>query len=170
VNEQGRQLTNATDLLNMTPKPDGAAHPGLLEAYKKHATELVNIEDRQYKLSLLMLGIFSAGTTLIAGGHIEMSRGLQYALTFLALAIVGPSFHYNSELHRLRGLTRELLVRCEIALGFHEKNRFLNNEKLYAESEIAYGKKGRWLRDSYYWTVGIVCAVFIPVVWLVKIK
>jgi hypothetical protein len=115
-----------------------------------------------------MLGIFSAGATLIASGHVAMSCRLKWALTFFSLAIVGPSFHYNSELHRLRGVTRELLVRCEIALGFHQKNRFLKDEKLYAEGDIGYGKKGRWLRDSYYWTVGTVCIAFVAVVWLTK--
>jgi len=164
-----RKLTNTFDLLKMTPHAE-AVPTILLEAYKKHAAELVSIEDRQYKLSLLMLGIFSAGATLIASGHVEMSRPLRVALTVFSLAIVGPSFHYNAELHRLRGVTRELLVRCEIALGIHENDRFLKNERLYHESEIEYGKKGRWLHNSYCWTVGIVCAAFILVVWLAKFK
>jgi hypothetical protein len=168
-----RKLTDPLDLMKMTPNPNAAAlapSASLLEGYKKHAAELVSIEDRQYKLTLLMLGIFSAGATLIASGHVEMSRPLRVALTVFSLAIVGPSFHYNAELHRLRGVTRELLVRCEIALGFHDKDRFLKNESLYDESEIGYGWKGRWLNSSYSWTVGTVCAAFILVVWVAKFK
>ena len=91
-----------------------------------------------------------------------------HALTIFSLAIVFPSFHYNRELHDLRGVTRELLVRCEIALELHEKGHFLEDEKLYAEGDIGYGKKGQWLRNSYYWTVGIVCMALIVVVWLTK--
>src|SRR5271166_1684918 len=83
-----RLLTEPADLRKMKPKyPDGEATI-LQEAYKKHAVELANIEDRQHKLSLLMLGIFSAGATLIASGHIELSPSLKWALTFLSLAIV----------------------------------------------------------------------------------
>ena len=161
-----RPLTRVRDLLKKTPKYRHGAPTILQEAYKKHATELANIEDRQHKLSLLMLGIFSAGATLIASGHVELSYGLKWALTFFSLAIVLPSLHYNCELHRLRSVTRELLVRCEIALGFHESDRFLKDEKLYADGDIGYGKKGRWLHNSYCWTVGTVCVAFINVVWL----
>jgi hypothetical protein len=163
-----RPRTNATGLLKMTPISTADSAPILQEAYKKHSTELASIEDRQHKLSLLMLGVFSAGATLVASGHVDLSCGLKWALTGFSLAIVGPSFYYNYELHCLRGATRELLVRCEIALGFHQKDRFLKDEKLYAESDIGYGKKGRWLRDSYYWTVGIVCIAFVVVVWVTK--
>ena len=112
-----------------------------------------------------MLGIFSAGATLIASGHVDLSCGLRWALTGLSVALVLPSIHYNSELHRLRGVTRELLVRCEIVLGFHQENRFLKDEKLYADRDIGYGRKGRWVCYSYYWTVGEVCIAFIVIVW-----
>jgi hypothetical protein len=138
----------------------------LLEAYKKHATELTNIEDRQNKLSLLILGIFSAGATLVANEHLSISRPLARALIFFAVAIIIPSFHYNIELHALRRVTRELLVRCEIALGFYEENRFLRNEKLYTSDEIGYGdgEKGKWLRLTFYLTTGAVCLAFIAIV------
>jgi hypothetical protein len=161
-----RPLAEPATLRKMVRMPREAALI-LQEAYKKHAAELANIEDRQHKLTLLMLGIFSAGASLIASGHVDMSLILALVLTGFSLAVVIPSFHYNNELHRLRGVTRELLVRCEIALGFHEKGLFLKDEKLYAEGEICYGKKGRWLHNSYYWTVGTVCAAFIIVVWVV---
>jgi len=167
---EDRLPTEPDDLkkLKMTAIYSKGTAPILQDAYKKHATELTNIEDRQHKLNLLMLGIFSASATLIASGHVEMSCSLKFALTGLAIAIVIAGFRYNWELHSLRGLTRELLVRCEIALGFHEKNRFLKGETLYAEADIAYGKKGGWLRDSYYWTVVPVCIAFIFVVVLAK--
>ena len=160
-----RPLTDATDLRKLKPTYSKGAATILQEAYKKHATELASIEDRQHKLSLLTMGIFSAGLTLIASGHFPMTCNLKKTLIFLSLAIVIPSFHYNFELHRLRGVTRELLVRCEIALGLHEEDRFLIGEKLYAKGDIAFGKKGRWIRNSYFLTVGIVCIVFIAVVW-----
>jgi len=61
---------------------------------------------------------------LCPGGHGQSERlkaipdasCAAHALTIFSLAIVFPSFHYNRELHDLRGVTRELLVRCEIAL------------------------------------------------------
>jgi hypothetical protein len=83
---------------------------------------------------------------------------------------VGYSAHYNWELHCLRQVTRELLVRCEIALGFHEKNRFLKAEKLYADGDIGFGKKGGWLLFSHYVTVGCVFVALIVVVWLTGAK
>src|ERR1039458_9934355 len=85
-----RPLTNSTALLEMTPHANETATPILQEAYKKHATELANIEDRQHKLTLLMLGIFSAGATLMASGHIDLSCKSKWALTILSLAIVEP--------------------------------------------------------------------------------
>jgi hypothetical protein len=168
VPPEKRRLTKAKALLEMTPHPNETATTILQEAYKKHAAELANIEDRQHKLTLLMLGIFSAGATLIASGHIELSCYSKWALTILSLFIVGPSIHYNIELHDLRGVTRELLVRCEIALGFHQEDRFLKDEKLYVKGDIDYGNKGQWLRNSYFWTVGAVCIAFIVLVWLAK--
>jgi hypothetical protein len=138
------------------------------EAYKKHAAELASIEDRQYKLTLLMLGIFSAGLTFVASGHVALTCSLRWWLIVFAFAIVIPSLHYNWELHNLRGLTRELLVRCEIALGFHEQNLFLKDHKLYAEGDLDYGTKGGWLRFSYYSTVGAACLAFVLIVAFVK--
>src|SRR5271157_3885810 len=38
----------------------------LLEAYKKHSTELASIEDRLNKLLLIILGVFGAGATAIS--------------------------------------------------------------------------------------------------------
>jgi hypothetical protein len=72
---KNRTLTKATDLSKMTPTCTADAAPILQEAYKKHSSELASIGDRQHKLSLLMLGIFSAGATLIASGHVDLSCG-----------------------------------------------------------------------------------------------
>jgi hypothetical protein len=162
-----RQLTDAVVLQKMTRANPAVGDSLILqEAYKKQATELTNIEDRQHKLTLLLLGIFGAGSTLIGSGHVCISIGLKAALVAFSIAIFGLNWWYGNELHRVRGITRELLVRCEIALGFHEENRFLTGEKLYADTELGYGKKGRWLRNSYRWTVGIVCGAFILIVLL----
>jgi hypothetical protein len=162
-----RLPTDPADLGKMSPI--ASPNPLILqEAYKKHATELANIEDRQHKHALLMLGIFSAGATLIASGRIDISCALAVALTIFSIAVVVPSIWYNCELHCLRGATRELLVRCEIALGFHKEGHFLQGEKkLYADNDIAYGEKGNWLRNWCIVTVAAVCAAFIGVVWAV---
>lgn len=164
-----RPPTDLQILMDMKPNANTALPlTAVVEAYKKHAAELASIEDRQYKLTLLMLGIFSAGLTFVASGHVALTCSLRWWLIVFAFAIVVPSFHYNWELHDLRGLTRELLVRCEIALGFHEQNLFLKNQKLYAEGDRGYSTKGGWLRFSYYATVGAACLAFVLIVAFVR--
>jgi len=167
----GRTPTDAKDLAMMKPADPMGEKTILLEAYKKHATELTNIEDRQNKLSLLILGIFSAGATLVANERLPIAPALAGALIFFAVAIIFPSFHYNTELHTLRRVTRELLVRCEIALGLHEENRYVKNDRLYTSEEIGYGagEKGKWLRNTFYLTTGAVFLAFIAIV-LAKMK
>ena len=50
-----RPLTNVQNLLKSKPKPYVAGNGSILqEAYKKHATELASIEDRQHKLLSLI--------------------------------------------------------------------------------------------------------------------
>jgi len=58
-------------------QPIGAQPPtALLEAYKKHAQELSGIEDRQYKIIVLLLGIFSAAATLLLAKdvHVDLAQ------------------------------------------------------------------------------------------------
>jgi hypothetical protein len=163
-----RTLTDPKDLSEMAPSTI-APPSSLVEAYKKHATELASIEDRQYKLTLLMLGIFSAGLTLIASGHVDLTCSVRWSLIAFSLAIVIPSCQYIGELHHLRGVTRELLVRCEIALGFHSPDLFLKDENLYAAVEMAYGKKGQYLRNSFYLLVLPACLAFVLIVAFVRV-
>ena len=167
---EDRKLTNPLELLKMVPSTNASSPPtSLVEAYKKHAAELAGIEDRQYKLTLLMLGIFSAGLTWIASGHVDLTHSVRWSLIVFSLVIVIPNCYYNWELHHLRGVTRELLVRCEIALGFHAQNLFLKDEKLYALLEIAYSKRGQYLRNSFYYTVVPACLAFVLIVAFVRL-
>jgi hypothetical protein len=165
--EEKRILTDPKKLAKMAPSTPPGDSTALLEAYRKHASELTGIEDRQHKLILMILGIFSAGATLIAGHFVHIHWQVKSALTALSLPFLFASWWYIKELHDVRRVTRELLVRCEIALGFHANGHFIKDMPLYEPEEIYYGKKGRWLRNTYLSIIVTVSIVFILVVWLV---
>jgi hypothetical protein len=150
------------------PAPPAA----LLEAYKKHVEELRKIEDRHNNTIAVLLGIFSAGGTLLLkqaeplnqASHLDWHTKLYISVVAFALAFLGR--HAINELHDLRIAVRELLVRCEVALRFYEVGRFLQGDMLYTdyEKEYARGKKGRWTKQTY-WIVWLVCAAFLLMLW-----
>src|SRR5882724_5148532 len=65
----------------------------LREAYRRHAAELMAIEEQQAKFLLVMLGIFSVGATVLssfnkADGRSELAWPVQIGLTLLTLALL----------------------------------------------------------------------------------
>jgi len=67
-------------------------------------------------------------------------------VTFLATAI---GQHVINELHDLRIAVRDLLVRCEIGLGFYEDGAFLKEIPLYTDYEGKYYTRGGWTKLYY---------------------
>lgn len=117
----------------------------LREAYKKHAEELRAIEDSEFKLTGIQLGIFGAGASFLASVKQSVPDNAKWALTVVVAAIIlagaASSFFRNGARRR----TRELLIRCEKALGFQEEAAYIPGEKLYADVFEKYPSKGWWL-------------------------
>src|SRR5271157_2015281 len=124
----------------------------LLEAYKKHSTELASIEDRLNKLLLIILGVFGAGATAISKA--KLATGPAGALIFLVVVFAYFGVHYVFEIHQVKAAVRYLLVRCEIDMGFYFPNdrtkdipRYI--KQLYTDEELEYPTKGEFLRNTY---------------------
>src|SRR5271170_3795887 len=112
----------------------------LREAYKRHSSELVTIDEQQGKLLLVMLGIFSAGATLLAKGDstFQPSWAVQGGLTLITLGLLWLWIWFTLERHNYRQAVRDLLVRCELALGFYAKDLYLQGDKLYTTEELGF--------------------------------
>jgi hypothetical protein len=166
----GRMLEDLNSLrpAPRTGEPGQSSPPGaLLEAYKKHVEELRGIEDRQQKVIALILGIFSAAATLLIEKGASIERPAKLYITILALIIVFIGRHAIHELHDLRVATRDLLVRCEIALRFYEVDAFLKGRMLYTSYELDFPKRGKWMKENY-WIVLSVCVGFLVLLWFGK--
>jgi len=138
------------------PAPSAA----LIEAYKKHALELSGIEDRQSKLTVLLLGVFSgaASVLLVKGAHLDCPQKVYVSLVALMVMVVGQ--HVINELHDLRIAVRDLLVRCEIGLRFYEVGTFLAGQPLYTDYEAMYATRGGWTKQ-YFLVVWLVALGFV---------
>ncbi len=139
----------------------------LLEAYKKHVEELNRIEGRQNKTIALILGILSAAGTLLSKGGIDVDNPQKAYFCLVALVIVGVGQHAINELHDMRIAVRDLLVRCEIGLGFYEVGAFLAGKMLYTDYEWRYPTRGAWMKQNY-WIVWVVCAGFLVLLFFGK--
>jgi hypothetical protein len=140
------------------PDPNGF----LIEGYKKHATELASIEDRMNKFLLVVLAVFGAGATTVRAISLSIWPAIFLAVMVVALALAGR--HYSHELQDLRGSTRHLLVRCEIAMGFYTQNEFLSDEPLYTLDELDYPNGGQFLGSTpviFIFVAGIVLLAMI---------
>src|SRR5205807_7275612 len=103
----------------------------------------------------LILGIFSAAAMLLTKTGFPHSYPIVIYLSVMAFIIGGIGFHAIDELHDLRVAARDLLVRCEIGLGFYDSGAFLKEEMLYTNYELAYPMRGGWMRQ-YRWIVVMV--------------
>lgn len=115
------------------------------DAYKKHADELRAIEDAQGKLTAVILGIFGAGASFLAGTKQAIPLGAKWGLTVVVLAIVGVGTIIAWFRRGARTGTRNLLKRCEVALGFYENDFYISGEKLYGDLFQKFPRKGWWL-------------------------
>jgi hypothetical protein len=141
----------------------------LREAYKRQSSELVTIDEQQVKLLLVMLGIFSAGATFLASGKgdtvCKMTWVVQSGLTVITLALLVVWAVFTFERHSYREAVRDLLVRCEMAMGFYENNAYLQGDKLYTDKELGFPSKGTYLPWVHLATVGFAGVGFMLVLW-----
>ena len=144
----------------LTPSPPCPNYKDfLLEAYKKHSTELASIEDRLNRLLLIILAVFGAGATAIqnAGFGPWASGGL----VFMVVVFARFGWHYSLEMRQARAAVRYLLVRCEIDMGFYiPKDHNIpgankQNLRLYTTDELDYPTKGKFLSGTYTATIAM---------------
>jgi hypothetical protein len=137
----------------------------LLEAYKKHVEELRGIDDRQNKILAGLLAIFSAAATLLVKGPVDLGPLSALYMSLVALVIVFIGQHAIDELHDFRVATRDLLVRCEVALHYYEIGAFMAGRMLYTEYELDYPHRGKWMKQNY-WIVWLICGGFVLLLWI----
>lgn len=136
----------------------------LLEAYKKHASELLAIESSEEWLLAFILGIYSADLTVVAGfvQKRELLQRLHIPLTVVALLVASFGVYYSVRRNMARRSTRQLLVNVERALGFYITDAYLHGEPLYPNCEH-YTR--RTFLDHGYWIILIAACAFILIVW-----
>jgi hypothetical protein len=142
----------------------------LREAYKRHSSELITIDELQIKLLLVMLGIFSAGATLLASFNkkdsaYDLPLGVQWGLTLIAVALLWLWAWFTRERHDYRQAVRDLLVRCELALGFYAKDAYLEGDALYTRWERQFPSKGGFMLWTHLATVFLAGIGFLLVLW-----
>jgi len=142
----------------------------LREAYKRHSSELVTIDEQQTKLLLVMLGIFSAGATFLASctkkdSGCELTPVVRWGLTTIVVALLWLWAWFTLERHEYRQAVRDLLVRCELALGFYTKDAFLEGTALYIPEERRFPSKGRFTCWTHFGTVVLAGLGFLAVLW-----
>jgi hypothetical protein len=137
----------------------------LREAYKKHATELLDLEDSQQKVTLLFLGIFGAGASFLASSEDPLDRGANPGLTLAVVAILALAALYTYDRNKARKAVRGLIVACEEAMGFFETGVYLKNHPLYPTAYLNYPKAGAWLSWASFATVVLSAAGFLLVAW-----
>jgi hypothetical protein len=119
----------------------------LREAYKRHTSELVTIDEQQGKLLLVMLGIFSAGATLLASykgdSRLQLTWVVQLGLTAITLALLWVWAVFTFERHSYRKAVRDLLVRCEMAMGFYEPNAYLQGRQTVHGQRVGISVQGQ---------------------------
>ena len=123
----------------------------LRDLYKKHAAELLALEEAQQKLNALVLGIFSAGATLLASDTVRalVGSGGKLGLVLVTVAIGGLGGLYTFKRHQARGSVRLLLTRCEEALGCYDTGFLANGGTLYPVEFRQYKERGSWLAATF---------------------
>jgi hypothetical protein len=134
------------------------------DAYKKHAEELRAIEDAQTKLTGVMLGIFGAGASFLASTKNPIPAQAKVGLTIVIAGIIGVGTIIAWFRRGARRGTRDLLKRCEQALGFFENDFYISGEKLYGDVFQNFPKKGWWL-DLAIILAGVSGLGFLLLLW-----
>ena len=124
----------------------------LLASYQKNATELLAIEASQEKLISLVLGIYSAGLTILAALLKDAKSLLQgsdhhpslfsWALIVVAILMGLYAVCMSTQRNHARRAVRGGLSRIDQALGFFQQGNYLANQQLYEDSWLAYSTPG----------------------------
>ncbi len=120
----------------------------LLEAYKKHSRELLDLEGSQQNLVTILLGIFAAGITFISNvakvpGHL----GIPLIMVAILLTVFGGVYTHKRD--KARTSIRYLIVSIEDALGFYENGFFAESRSLYKGCLKEFPKQ-KWLGTIYH--------------------
>ena len=146
----------------------------LREAYKRHSSELVTIDEQQVKLALVILGIISAGATFLAPAKTDPASTLTFTAKFGLSLITGGLLWlwgwFTLERHTYRRAVRDLLVRCEMAMGFYENGVYLQGDKLYTNEELGFPSKGLVYRNTNLGIVVLAALGFLMVLWSPEIS
>jgi len=136
----------------------------LREAYKKHAAELLALEEAQQKLTTLILAILGAGGSFVASTETPLTDRARWGLTIIVASTVLIGLVYTWFRSRARQTTRALLVRCEEALGFQTSDTYIAGQTLYGDKLKEYPSRGAWLNLIYLLVIA-VGAGFLVVIW-----
>ena len=136
----------------------------LLEAYKKHAAELLAIEEAQQKLTTLILAILGAGGSFVAARPTQIADSTRWGLSIIVVSTVLIGLVYTWFRSRARETTRALLVRCEEAMGLHTTGVYLEGQTLYGEGLKKYPGRGAWLNLIYLLVLAVGIG-FLFVIW-----
>lgn len=144
--------------------PDKLAE-AVREAYKKHAAELLAIEDAQQKLTLLLLGVFGAGVSFLASAKAALDPWAKGGITAVVFAMLLLAAGYTYQRNLARQAVRGLLVACEEALGFFEPGRYLTGAPLYPIGFLNFPNAGAWLGWLSFAVVVLGGIGFLLVLW-----
>jgi hypothetical protein len=147
----------------------------LLAAYQKNAAELLAIEASQEKLISLVLGVYSAGLTLITalikdakpllkGSHFGLSS-FAWMLIIVAAAIGIYALYMSTRRNNARHAVREGLLRIDDALGFFQQGTYLRDDTLYPEAWRNFANPG-FLNFSHA-IVGIAGLAFMVAIYFI---
>jgi hypothetical protein len=135
------------------------------EVYKKHAAELLAIEEAQQKLTLLLLGVFGAGASFLASEKgPSLSGPGKIGLSLVVLGIVWVGLRYTKRRDLARVSVRGLLVDCEKALGLFDVGVYSQNLPLYGNPLEKFASKGGWLSWTF-WIAALAALGFLVVLW-----
>jgi len=135
------------------------------DVYRKHAAELLAIEEAQQKLVLLLLGVFGAGASFLASDKVPLQACWPRAgLTVLMLALLAIAGLYTTRRNHARVTVRHMLLQCDEALGLFEPGVYLEQAPLYADKYRTFPAEGKWLAWTY-WLAVVAGIGFLVVLW-----
>jgi hypothetical protein len=136
----------------------------IVETYKKHASELLAIEESQQKMVLLLLGVFAAGISYVGTKEIAIPLAAKAGLIAIALILVGHGFVYTRFRNGARRGTRTLLVNCEHALGLYENGIYIQGAQLNPPGYANFPQVGDWLGWMSWFAILAAALAFILLV------